>query len=398
MLFLPLALGLTQLTLAATSANEKNELKEIRGRIGVLQKKLARDEASRSNISDQLRETESAISTANRRLRELSQERQETEASLTQLKQQSGQLSVRIAQQQRQLSLLLYRQYLHGEADALQLMLMGTDPNQSARDRHFLRLLSAAEAKMLASLRDSLQQKQQLSATVAKQAEKLSGIEKQQQDSRANLLARQQERQSLLTRIAGQIKAQRQEISNLKENEQRLSQLIARLSRPAPRKPSVSSASKGAEKPAVPGLKNEHVPDPGTAHGAFASLKGKLRLPLRGEIAGRFGNPRPEGGTWKGLFIRATEGSEVRAIAPGRVVFADWLRGFGNLLILDHGEGFLSVYGFNQSLLRENGKEVKAGDAIALAGTSGGGTESGLYFELRHQGLPFDPLKWSSLR
>ncbi|CAB1367585.1 murein hydrolase activator EnvC family protein [Denitratisoma oestradiolicum] len=384
--------------LAAPGGGQREELKEIRGRIGALQKNLARSEATRDNVSDQLRETEAAISTINRRLHELARERAEVETALEQLRQQSDQLSGSIGRQQRQLSRLLYRQYLHGEADALQLMLMGTDPNQAARDRHFLRLLSVAEARMLGELRDALKQKQALSATVKEKGEQLAGIEKRQQESRASLLSRQKERQSLLERLAGRIKAQRQEIGNLKENERRLSQLIARLSRPAPATPRSSGKRPSREKSDSPSLRNERSPEPGSATGAFAALKGRLRLPLKGEVAGRFGTARPEGGTWKGLFIRAAEGSEVKAVAPGRVVFADWLRGFGNLLILDHGDGFLSVYGFNQSLLRESGREVKTGEPIATAGASGGGGESGLYFELRHRGLPFDPLKWSSLR
>jgi len=128
--------------------------------------------------------------------------------------------------------------------------------------------------------------------------------------------------------------------------------------------------------------------------GTFASQRGKLILPVKGTLAGRFGAPRPEGGTWKGLFIRAGEGGEVRAVAAGRVVFADWLRGFGNLLIIDHDDGFLSVYGNNQSLLRQPGDETRGGEVVATVGNSGGNPESGLYFELRHRGQVFDPMKW----
>ena len=130
-----------------------------------------------------------------------------------------------------------------------------------------------------------------------------------------------------------------------------------------------------------------------------AALRGKLMLPVRGEITGRFGRPRPEGGAaWKGLFIRAPEGAEVRAAAAGQVVHADWLRGYGNLLVLDHGDGLLSVYGNNESLLREAGQTVKAGEVVATVGNTGGNTESGLYFELRQQGQAFDPLRWVDLR
>ncbi len=124
-----------------------------------------------------------------------------------------------------------------------------------------------------------------------------------------------------------------------------------------------------------------------------------LRLPVRGEIVGRFGSQHGDNATtWKGLFIRAADGSDVHAVAEGTVVYSDWLRGFGNLVIVDHGDGFLSVYGNNQSLLRVAGNEVKTGETIAAVGNSGGNEESGLYFELRHKGQPFDPLRWVSLR
>ncbi|HWU84188.1 MAG TPA: peptidoglycan DD-metalloendopeptidase family protein, partial [Rhodocyclaceae bacterium] len=119
--------------------------------------------------------------------------------------------------------------------------------------------------------------------------------------------------------------------------------------------------------------------------------------PVRGEVANRFGAPRAEGTSWKGLFIRAAEGSEVKSIAAGQVVFADWLRGFGNLIIVDHGDGYLTVYGNNESLFRQTGDNVKSGEAIASVGNSGGNPESGLYFELRHQGQVLDPLKWVRL-
>ncbi|WP_373999902.1 murein hydrolase activator EnvC [Duganella sp. 1411] len=133
---------------------------------------------------------------------------------------------------------------------------------------------------------------------------------------------------------------------------------------------------------------------PAAPAGAFASLKGQLRAPVSGQIAARFGTKRGQGPSWKGVFIRAAEGADVRAVAGGRVVFAEWLRGFGNLIIVDHGGQYMSIYGNNQSLLKRAGDIVKAGDPIASAGNSGGNEESGLYFELRHQGTAFDPAGW----
>jgi septal ring factor EnvC (AmiA/AmiB activator) len=123
-------------------------------------------------------------------------------------------------------------------------------------------------------------------------------------------------------------------------------------------------------------------------------MKGQLRLPTRGTISNRFGTTRQEGSTWKGLFIVARAGSEVHSIASGRVVFAEWMRGFGNLLIVDHGASYLSVYANNEALLKQVGEEVRAGEAVATVGNSGGHPESGLYFELRHQGKPLNPSAW----
>ena len=118
-------------------------------------------------------------------------------------------------------------------------------------------------------------------------------------------------------------------------------------------------------------------------------------MPARGELKGRFGNPREDGGvTWKGLFIRAEVGQTVKAVADGRVVYADWLRGFGNLLIVDHGGGYMSLYGNNESLLKQVGDKTQSGETVASVGSTGGALESGVYFELRHEGKPFDPMKW----
>ena len=127
-------------------------------------------------------------------------------------------------------------------------------------------------------------------------------------------------------------------------------------------------------------------------------MRGRLRLPVRGDLIAKFGSKRGEGPNWKGLFIRAEEGSEVKAVAAGRVVFAEWLRGFGNLIIVDHGSQYMTIYGNNQSVLKHAGDTVKSGDVIASTGNSGGNEQSGLYFEMRHQGRAFDPLSWVTIR
>jgi len=128
--------------------------------------------------------------------------------------------------------------------------------------------------------------------------------------------------------------------------------------------------------------------------GGFKGLSKGLAHPVAGDIQGRFGAQRPDGGVWRGVVIRAAEGARVKSVAAGRVVYANWLKGFGNLIIVDHGAQYLSVYAYNQSLLRKVGEVVKSGEAIAMVGATGGQVEPGLYFEIRHQGVPVNPLLW----
>jgi septal ring factor EnvC (AmiA/AmiB activator) len=172
----------------------------------------------------------------------------------------------------------------------------------------------------------------------------------------------------VLQRVAAEVSQSRREIKVLRADEARLARLVeelARLVRPQARK------------------------EP------FAKLRGRLSLPVRGELIGRFGSPRGATGMEaKGVFIRAREGLPVRAIAGGQVVYADWMRGFGNLLIVDHGESYLSIYANNESLLKQVGDPVSAGEAVATTGASGGNEQTGLYFEMRHLGRAFDPLAW----
>ena len=380
---------------AASVDARRTELKELQGRIGALQSELTKNEASKADAADDLRDIESSISVANRRLRELGDSRAAIQAQLGDLERQSQQLSAQIERQQQHLSRLLYQQFVHGNDDALHLLLAGGDPNQSGRERYFLALLSREKADLLDEMRGALKEKKRLAAAAHDKNEELAAIEKQQQAQRTALLGKQKERKVLLAKIASRMKAQKKQIDTLKGNERRISRLIDGLARLAIR----PKSKRSVPGPVVRHGKIERGPDLSHVSGAFAALRGRLHLPVRGNIADRFGSQRGDRATtWKGIFIRASEGSDVHAVADGTVVYADWLRGFGNLMIIDHGDDFLSVYGNNQSLLREAGAEVKAGAAIATVGASGGSEESGLYFELRHQGQPFDPLHWISLK
>ena len=397
----------------------QQEQGSLRGRIESLSKDLARKEESRSDATEKLREVELAITEANRRLNELGRERRNLETEITELDAQTTRIERQTAAQQSQLGKLLHHHFVGGESDTLQLLLAGRDPNQAARDRYFLTKLSRAKADLISELRRVAAEKSRLADAVRERRGKLAEVEQRQQEGRAQLVEKQSERQTMLTALARQISTQRAQIGSLKRDEQRLTSLIADLAKQAARRKAKAVAlaqtkaqaasAAGAGKVAGDTTRAETrtaqarpapgkpVPnaDPG-AVGNFGALRGKLRLPVAGSVGARFGTPRAEGGTnWRGIFIRAADGAEVRSVAPGLVVFADWMRGFGNLIIVDHGDDFLSIYGNNETLLHGTGKTVAVGDVLASVGNSGGNPESGLYFELRHRGQPFDPLPWT---
>ncbi|HZX33569.1 MAG TPA: peptidoglycan DD-metalloendopeptidase family protein [Rhodocyclaceae bacterium] len=399
-------------------AGKEADLQELRGRIDSLRKDLAESETHKSEASDRLRESEKQISNLQRELHNLSEQRSGLQQTLTELTRQSAQLSGTLAQQQAQLEKLVHRQYLQGTPDSLQLLLNGNDPNQMARDLYYLSAIARARADMLGEIKGNLEKKKALAADTQERSDELAEVEAQQKQRHAQLSQQREERKALLAQISDRISSQRKEIGNLQQNEKRLSQLIDRLAKVIAAQ-AAQAAAKARARPAPPPVEPEPPKtagkqvepsrpkavevvenrfDPESSSSQFAKLKGSLRLPTRGALAGRFGSPREGGGSWKGLFIRAGNGTEVRAVANGRVVFADWMRGFGNLLIIDHGDAYLSIYGNNDSLLKQVGEVVKGGEKVATVGNSGGNPESGLYFELRHQGQPIDPMKWASLK
>ncbi len=384
---------------------KKDDLNELREQIHSLRKEISSGENKRAGAADQLKTIEQDISTTQRTLHELTTQKNKVEDNLSDLTNQSHELETRLHGQQQQLERLLYRQYLQSNPDSLRLLLNGNDPNQVTRNLYYLSTIGRARSELLHEIRQSLAQKKALLENTKTRAEELIEIEKRQKEQHAKLVTQREQRKNLLSSLSAKLSEQRKEIGNLRRDEKRLSQLIDRLTKlsaakPAPRKEPPQSAPPERTKPQAklaPDIQNDTVPQPGPA-GNFARLKGELRLPARGAVSNRFGTPRQEGSTWRGLFIRAGTGGDVKAIAAGRVVFSEWMRGFGNLLIVDHGNSFLSIYGNNDALFKHVGDEVRGGDTIAAVGNSGGNPESGLYFEIRHQGKPVDPMQWVRLK
>ncbi len=370
----------------AATAPRKEELSQLRNRIEALQKRLSAAEGARTEATDALRDSEHAISESNRSLRDLAVKQREIQSKLNDLQQQGRRAGSDIQSQQRMLSQQLYQQYLGNQPDAVKLLLNREDPNQIARDLHYLTYLARLRADLIRGLRTNIKQLDSLAQETRQQSNELAAVQAEQQAQREKLERDKLARRDVLHKVSRQIESQRREISTLQRDEQRLAKLVEQIGQ-------VIARSR-ADAP-----RNERVPDGSTDGSAFADLKGKLSLPVRGELKGRFGSPRADGGlSWKGVFIATQPRQEVKAVAAGRVVFADWLRGFGNLLIIDHGGGYMSLYGNNESLFKQVGQPTRGGEAVAAVGNSGGNTDYGLYFEIRHQGKAFDPLSWVNLK
>lgn len=373
---------------AATAAQTQEELRDLRARIAAMQKKLAAAEEDRNEAADALRESERAISEANRELRELARQFRESSDKLAGLRKSAAQTGSALSQQQELLSRMLRHQYVQGEPDALRLVLSREDPNAIARQLHYLAHVARARARLVENLRSNLRELERLQAGIAEEVAAIARITALQAAQKARLEQEKRARAGVLSRLSRDIRARQREIRGLQANENRLTRLVDQLTRLV--RPQAT---------AKPRPRNEALPSGTGDSSPFAALRGRLALPVRGELGSRFGSPRAGGGvTWKGVFIAAKAGEDVRAVADGRVVYADWLRGFGNLLIVDHGGSYMTLYANAEALLKQVGDVIRGGETVATVGNSGGNAESGLYFEMRHEGRPFDPLQWVQLR
>ncbi|MFA6063206.1 MAG: peptidoglycan DD-metalloendopeptidase family protein [Gallionella sp.] len=365
------------------SASEQEELENLRQRIAQMQSEIAKTSESKSEAADALRASEQAISNSNRKISELASSQREADLRLNALQTQQEQLNQHLSKEQALLGKLLYQQYLGGKHEYLKLMLDNQDPNQVARDLQYYRYIARNRAAWLGSLRNNLKSLNTISLEVQKQSSALENLREEHTAEKLKLQQEQRERQQVLGQVSKQLLQQRREYTNLQHNENRLAKLVTKITEML------------AQPKRKTFFKNNNIPDNRFDGKPFSQLKGKLALPIKGDISNQFGATRPESTVvWKGLFIKSASGQTVKAIAAGRVVFADWLRGFGNLLIVDHGNAYMSLYGNNETLYKQVGDELRGGDVISSVGNSGGNADSGLYFELRHESKPLDPLQW----
>jgi septal ring factor EnvC (AmiA/AmiB activator) len=387
----------------------QTERRELQQRIASLKKSLASAEAAHVETADALAASESAISEANRRLAHWAALRKHIEERIAGLEEREREALHAQGRQETARETTLREDARLG-LPATDLLSPALDA-QRLRDRANLDRLAQDETRRIGELRDRHDELETLRRESQEQRAQLLQVLEKERAGKAQLLSQQAARRETLARLARDIAARRKSVAALERDDARLTRIIdeiARLLAEQERRRAAARSRAGTPAPVRPAAP---VPADGRAvqppaDSTLGRQRGRLRLPVQGELVTRFGAQRkgddgqPQVGAppSRGLFLAAPAGSPVHAIAAGRVVFADWLRGFGNLTIVDHGDGFLSVYANNESLLHSLGDEVAADEVIATVGNTGGNARPGLYFELRWQGRAFDPLGWAQTR
>lgn len=350
----------------------------LRERISEVQARLDKKSAQYKRASDALKQSEKAISDTTRRLRALNQEIAQGERTLSDLQTQIDATQNRLQADRAALAAQLRAQY-SSNLSPWSAMLSGQDPQTLGRELGYLSFVSGARVQIIDSLRQGVAELSELQAAQTQQQEKLAKQDAELKAQQQTLQRERKARQQLLVKLEGAIAAERAERDKLAQDEQRLGDLIESIGQEIAQVKADAQHAQAIRQDIL-----EALPE-------GEGLKRGIALPVQGPIVARYGSSRPDGGDWRGVLIEVKPGAPVKAVAAGTVVYATWLRGFGNLIIVDHGDEFLTVYAYNQSLLKAVGDTVKAGDVIADAGNSGGQLDSALYFEIRHRGKPLDP-------
>ena len=351
------------------------ELKQADAEIARLKRLLGNLRQEMTGLERELQRSESQIGRLRRESSALEQQIRDSEVRLGDLRAQAAQLQQALEDQQEQIARQVRAAHRAGRQDYLELLLNQDDPARVARMLRYYRDFNRARVAEITRYTQTIEQIQQASARIAEEQSALQRNRAALAEQRRTLEEEQSKRSGILAGLRERSQGQQAEVRQREAERAELSGLIKKLDEAITRIPTPAGS----------------LP--------FAEARGRLPLPVDGRIRARFGSQRGSDARlkWDGLLIAAPEGTPVHAVHGGRVVFADWLRGSGLLLILDHGNGYLSLYGHNQSLLREVGSWVQPGDAIATVGNSGGQGESALYFSIRYRGQALDPASWCRL-
>lgn len=352
----------------------QNKLERLYKSIEKVKKHLKSTRHKRGNVATELRKLESEISKNARKLKKTGIKISKLDDRIDKLKKELGQLKVKIRQQQATLSDQLRAAYALGAQQQLKMLLNQQDPAESGRLQIYFDYLNRARTRQIESFQSSIASKQQLetelNASLSTQQENLLS----QKAQKKQLNKQRRTRNKLLATLEQRINNQEQTLTDLESSRNRIEGLLKSLGELL------------ADIPAGPDDK-----------AAFETRKGKLPWPIQGRFAARYGQSKQQGDLkWNGVLISSAYGTPVKAVSHGRVAFSDWLQGFGFITIIDHGNGYMTLYGHNETLLKQPGDWVESGEVIATVGDSGGHTAPGLYFEIRARGKPVNPGKWCS--
>lgn len=355
---------------------DEERLKKLRVRIEALQEKLNETRGRRDDLREEVRGLERRIGVQMNNLRKSDAQLAANEKKLADLNARAAREQGRLGAQRQQLARQIYSAYLMGRQEYPKMLLNQENPARVARVITYYEYLNQARTERISQIQTTLSRLETLEQQIREQRRDLEDLRAGQREQKTTLEASRARRGELLASLNREVRDQSQQIERLRADEKRLEQLIEELKTVLPDQPLPSGANT-----------------------RFAKLRGRLPLPTRGGILARYGAQKNVGNLkWRGLLIGGREGQNVISVYRGRVVFADWLRGFGLLLILDHGDGYMTLYGHNQSLHKGVGDWVEAGEVIASLGNTGDMVQPGLYFELRQNGEPRDPLIWCKAR
>ncbi|MEI7036730.1 murein hydrolase activator EnvC family protein [Fulvimonas yonginensis] len=374
-----LALALPPTTRAQDSARRqaeaKQQLAELRSKMEALAREQAQTAARRDQANAELARQAQALSEAVRALREADAALAAKQQELARLQQERATLDQRLAGQRAAIAELLRAAYTLGRGSDLRLLLGDQDLAQIARALAYSKYFQQDRAQRVTELMGELGRLQDLEAQIGAEQQALAATRAERADKAQALAAQRASQQKLAAQVDAKYKDEAQRLAAMKQNAQSLDRLVDKLQR------AIDEAAREAQRSARP-----NPAAPGRA-GGKADIRGNLPWPAAGEVVS-YGN---------GVLIKAAAGSEVHAVARGRVVYAAFLRGYGLLLILNHGDGWLSMYGNNESLLHGVGDQVEAGQAVGTASPLTG-VNTGVYFELRHNNKPVDPRSWLARR
>ncbi|MBM7457181.1 septal ring factor EnvC (AmiA/AmiB activator) [Oceanisphaera litoralis] len=380
-------------------ADDSKGLKNVQGQIANQKQDLQQQKKQLSRLQQRLAKDEKAISALARELNQTQHKLKENETALARLDKEHQTLGKQAEQQQHLLAEQLRAAYRNGRHDYLKLLLNGQDSTEIDRLLHYYAHLNQARAQALQQLTRTREQLADNRRRAEQSRNQLNQLLARQEAERQKLSAQQAKRSQTAKQLNAALDQSNQRLANLQQAASHLERQIKAAQQRAAREQAAreQAAREQAERNRLARQQGGSGRTPVVAKpsGSFAGLaKGTLPWPLKGSLIHRFGAARTSQLNWKGLLISAPVGREVSAIANGQVVYADWLSGFGMVMVIDHGKGYMSLYGHNQSLLRNPGDQVKAGQPIALSGESGGQDKSGLYFEIRYRGQAIDPQPW----